>query len=385
VTKPPTILTIAPADARAATDARPFGLRRGAEEFPLMLVLSIIYPCNYGCPNCPYTDANSEIRKFYRAQKGDLFPVALWEKIAREAGPYGAWLRCTGGGEPMLHPKMVDMIEFAKAQGARVWLNTNGSMFGPTEALREKLRRVLRAGIDLIEFSMDAGDAETYAVVRPPHRGGPPRNPQKWFNDVVDSVRKALELRKEYQAPTRVVVSIIRQQQIEGKLDAAVQFWLKDVGVDEVITRKFLTWDDNTHIDQAKALDPHLYSHVPTEKKEPCVWPFERLNVDTLGRIALCGQDISFRTADLFPNANDVSIKEIWQGDRFNWYRKMHLEGRGAEAWPCRNCSAWLAGVRDWHHGWLKVLKKSGDHLKEVMRQDVGVDVEIFEPDPGEL
>ncbi len=350
-----------------------------------MLVLSIIYPCNYGCPNCPYTDANSEIRKFYRAQKGDLFPVALWEKIAREAGPYGAWLRCTGGGEPMLHPKMVDMIEFAKAQGARVWLNTNGSMFGPTEALREKLRRVLRAGIDLIEFSMDAGDAETYAVVRPPHRGGPPRNPQKWFNDVVDSVRKALELRKEYQAPTRVVVSIIRQQQIEGKLDAAVQFWLKDVGVDEVITRKFLTWDDNTHIDQAKALDPHLYSHVPTEKKEPCVWPFERLNVDTLGRIALCGQDISFRTADLFPNANDVSIKEIWQGDRFNWYRKMHLEGRGAEAWPCRNCSAWLAGVRDWHHGWLKVLKKSGDHLKEVMRQDVGVDVEIFEPDPGEL
>ncbi len=33
-----------------------YGLRRGAEEFPLMVVLSIIYPCNFGCPNCPYTD-----------------------------------------------------------------------------------------------------------------------------------------------------------------------------------------------------------------------------------------------------------------------------------------------------------------------------------------
>ena len=31
----------------------------GAEEFPLMIVLSIIYPCNFGCPNCPYTDGNS--------------------------------------------------------------------------------------------------------------------------------------------------------------------------------------------------------------------------------------------------------------------------------------------------------------------------------------
>ena len=54
-----------------------YGLRAGAEEFPLMIVISIIYPCNYGCPNCPYTDGNSEIRRFYHEHKGDLFPVEL--------------------------------------------------------------------------------------------------------------------------------------------------------------------------------------------------------------------------------------------------------------------------------------------------------------------
>ena len=138
-----------------------YGLRRGAEEFPLMLVLSIIYPCNFGCPNCPYTDSNSEIRQFYHQRNADLFPEPLWNRLAAECGEYGAWMRCTGGGEPMLHPRMVDMIELAKAKGARVWLNTNGSMFGPTDVLRTKLRRVIAAGIDLIEFSMDAGDAET--------------------------------------------------------------------------------------------------------------------------------------------------------------------------------------------------------------------------------
>ena len=147
---------------------------------------------------------------------------------------------------------------------------------------------------------MDAGDADTYAKVRPPH-GGPPRNPQKWWDDVVSNVKAALELRKQYRSSTRVVVSIIRQELIEGKLDAAIDFWMKEIGVDEVITRKFLSWDDNTTISLGKALDPHLYEELPTEKKEPCVWPFERLNVDTLGRIALCGQDVSFRTAELFP------------------------------------------------------------------------------------
>src|SRR5712691_5302286 len=94
-----------------------YGLRRGAEEFPLMVVISVIYPCNMGCPFCPYTDGNSELRKFYHEHGGDLLPVGLWNKMADECGPYGAWMRCTGGGEPMLHKNMVDMIEYAKARG----------------------------------------------------------------------------------------------------------------------------------------------------------------------------------------------------------------------------------------------------------------------------
>jgi MoaA/NifB/PqqE/SkfB family radical SAM enzyme len=356
-----------------------FGVRPGAEEFPLMVVLSMIYPCNFGCPNCPYTDGNSEIRTFYRENNGELFPVPLWQKIAAEAGPYQSWLRCTGGGEPMLHPHMVDMIEFAKEKGARVWLNTNGSMFGPLPAHRKKLERVISAGIDLIEFSMDAGDPETYAKVRPP-RGGPPADAQKWWDRMLGNVRAALDLRKKWAMPTRVVVSIIRQELVEGKIDEAVQFWLKEVGVDEVITRKFLSWDDNTNISLNNRLDKHLYAAQPTEKKEPCVWPFERMNVDTLGRISLCGQDISFRTSSQFPNANDKSIKEIWQGETFNWYRQMHMEGRGAECWPCRGCSAWLAGIRDWHFGWLRVLKTAGDRVRDMMKKDLGVEVEVYHP-----
>lgn len=355
------------------------GLRQGAEEFPLMIVISILYPCNFGCPSCPYTDGNSEIRRFYRERDGDYLPEELWQRIATEAGPYGAWLRCTGGGEPMMHPKMAEMVDFAKDRGARIWMNTNGSMFGPAPRGRSKLERIIAAGTDLIEFSMDAGDAETYALARPPKKGVV-ANPVKRWNDQVSNVRTALELRKKLQKTTRIVVSLIRQKLIESKLDQYIRFWRDDIGVDEVITRKYLSWDDNTHIDLGKALDPHLYKDLPTENKAPCVWPFERLNVDTLGRIALCGQDISFRTAQFFPNLWDSSLKEIWQGEAFNRYRRLHLGGRGAEAWPCRGCSAWLAGIRDWNYGWLRVLKNSGEHVKEVMRRDLGVEVEVYQP-----
>ncbi len=357
-----------------------YKIRQGAEAFPLMIVISIIYPCNFGCPFCPYTDGNSDIRQFYHDRNGDLLPVELWKKIADEAGPYGAWLRCTGGGEPMLHPHMTEMIEYAKSKGCRIWMNTNGSMFGPSAKMRDNLLRLIHAGIDLIEFSMDAGDAETYAQVRPP-RGGFPRNPQKWWDNHVDNIKAALEMRQELRSPTRIVVSMIRQEIIEDKLEEYQKFWRDEIGVDEVITRKFLTWDDNTNITFDHSLDKHLYADLPKEKKEPCVWPFERLNVDTLGRIALCGQDVSFRTAHLFPTLYEASIKDIWLGETFTWYRQMHLEGRGAEAFPCRGCSAWFAGIRDWKHNWLKVLKTSGDRYKELMKNDLGYEVEIYQPE----
>ena len=355
---------------------RSFGLRNDATEFPMMVVISLLYRCNLGCPNCPYTSGNSAIRTFYRERDGEYLPVELWNAMAKEAGPYNAWLRCTGGGEPMLHPHMVDMIEFAKTVKARVWLNTNGSCFGPGPRGREKLERIIAAGVDLIEFSMDAGDPVTYDIVRPP-LGGRAANPLKRWEDQVASVRAALDLRKRHASATRVVVSIIRQDVVEAGLEQAKEFWLGRVGVDEVITRKFLTWDSNTSLSLDSALDPQLYAELPAERKEPCVWFFERLNVDTLGRIALCGQDISFRTADQFPTLHEKSLKEIWQGEAFNWYRRMHLAGTGAKCNPCRECSAWFAGVRDWDYGWLRVLATTGH---AVVGRDLGAEVELFQP-----
>lgn len=341
-----------------------YGLRPGAEEFPLQIIIATIYPCNLGCPLCPYTDGNSDIRKFYHERGGDLFPPELFRKISDEAAPYKAFLRLTGGGEPTLHPQMFDLIEYAKKAGARIWLNTNGTLLGPhAPKTQRNLERLIECGVDLIEFSVDAGDAQTYNVVRPPRRGK--GDFQRWER-LVAAIRYALDYRRKLKVPTRIVCSIIMDDIIKNKLEQAVVFWLKDVGVDEVIKRKYLTWDDNTKLEFNHAADPDLYADIEDEKPlPPCVYPFERLNVDTLGRIALCGQDIAFRTSDQFPNLWNSTIKKIWQGETFRKYREMHLAGRGGQIWPCSNCSAWKAGIRDWNYGWLRVLNTAEERRRQ--------------------
>ena len=368
-------------EGQQAPSNTPDRLRKSAVDFPMMIVVSTVYPCNFGCPNCPYSDGNSELRTFYHERDADYFPEELWRKIANEAGPHGTWLRCTGGGEPLMHPRLVPMVEHAKSVGCRVWINTNGSLLGPSSAGRERLRRLIECGTDLIEFSMDAGDAVTYSEVRPPLRGSGGDADARWMRQV-ENVRAALEIRRKLGKPTRIVVSMIRQAALQGKTDEAKSFWLNEIGVDEVILRKFLSWDDNTQIDLDESLDVDLYLQSWERPAGPCVWPFERLNVDTLGRIALCGQDIGFRTAELFPSAWEASIQEIWKGKIFSEYRRLHLAGRGDTVFPCRGCSAWKAGIRDWNFGWIQVLETSAESVKSVLREDLGSEVEVFTPEP---
>lgn len=355
-------------------------MRKDAKHYPMMIVISTVYPCNFGCPNCPYSEGNSDLRSVYKSSGGDYLPKSLWDKIASESGEFGTWLRCTGGGEPMMHPHMVEMIEFAKQKGCRVWLNTNGSLFGPSTNQRSNLEKLIKANVDIIEFSMDAGDAATYAKVRPPLKGSS-SNVEKRWSEQVSNVSAALQFRKENKSTTRIVVSVIRQKAVEGAIDRIIEFWTKTVGVDEVITRKFLSWDDNTNIDLSNSADSQLYQiNVNAEKQDPCIWPFERLNVDTLGRVALCGQDISFKTSSLFPNLNEATVQEVWLGETFSKYREKHLEGNGATLFPCNGCSAWKAGIRDWEYGWIQVLDKSGKNVQEMFKRDLGTDVEIFTP-----
>jgi len=110
-----------------------YGIRPEAQEFPMMCVLSFVYICNAKCPNCPYN--NSEIRSQYKDAL--IMPELMFKRIADECGQYGSILRLSGGGEPMLHPKVVELIEYAKKVGDKIVLITNGSRF--TEENSSKL------------------------------------------------------------------------------------------------------------------------------------------------------------------------------------------------------------------------------------------------------
>ena len=301
-----------------------YGLREAAQEFPMMLVLSFVYVCNAKCPNCPYN--NSDIRSKYKDAL--VMPEDIFKKIADECGEYGAYVRISGGGEPMLHPQAVELMVYAKKMGSKIGLITNGSKF-----TKKSLTVLIEAGIDALEFSVDAPDERTYNWVRPG---------LDW-NRLNRNVGLAVEIRGRLDADTRIIASIINQEGVN--VLAAEEYWSGIV--DKVQVRKYLTWGYN----KDKSADATAY--LPPEDRIPCPWLFERFNIDSRGDVTLCGEDIAFN--EKFASIMESSIKQIWQGPEFTYFREKHLSGHGDDIPICSKCPDWQ--YRSWQYNYWKILE----------------------------
>lgn len=66
-----------------------------------------------------------------------------------------------GLGEPLFHPKMIEMVRQVKSLGGRVELITNGILLDENRA-----RQLISAGLDMLWVSIDGATPESYADVR---------------------------------------------------------------------------------------------------------------------------------------------------------------------------------------------------------------------------
>ncbi len=110
--------------------------------------------CNLKCVMCPWRGMAKE------AENRGIMTQAVWEAIR----PYLDRVQSvdfTGGGEPLLQPKLAEWIADAQNAGCETGFLSNGLLL-----VEEKLKQILDAGINWICISMDGADAEMYNKIR---------------------------------------------------------------------------------------------------------------------------------------------------------------------------------------------------------------------------
>ena len=110
--------------------------------------------CNLRCLMCPWREIAEN------AQNRGLMSVEVWDAIQ----PHLAEVKSvdfTGGGEPLLQPNLEKWIAEAKNADCETGFLSNGLLLR-----KERLQRILDAGMDWICISMDGTTPEMYHQIR---------------------------------------------------------------------------------------------------------------------------------------------------------------------------------------------------------------------------
>ena len=112
--------------------------------------------CNLACRHCwlaPKFDPD--------ATRYPVLPVELFETAIREAKPLGLTGVKLTGGEPLLHPEIVQLLEIVRREELGLTIETNGVLCTPTLAAE-----IARSPNPFVSVSLDGTDAATHEWVR---------------------------------------------------------------------------------------------------------------------------------------------------------------------------------------------------------------------------
>ena len=165
--------------------------------------------CNLRCVMCPW----AEIRK--NAPNKGLMAQETWEAIR----PHLANVRSvdfTGGGEPLLQPRLAEWAREANAAGCETGVLTGGLLLD-----HDKAQELIQAGLDWICISMDGATKEVYEEVR---RGAR-------FEKVWENVAGLAQLRKG--TVPKIMINFVIMPMNVHQLEEMVQL-AHELGVDQV-------------------------------------------------------------------------------------------------------------------------------------------------------
>lgn len=287
-------------------------------EFPSQIIVDATEVCNLECIHCPHPEFKRS--EHYATRYLD---VAIHTKMVDEVRQYGQghtqYIRYTSNGEPLVHPAIYDMLDYAvKNSGVFVTLTTNGTIMN-----EKRIEKLLASGLHMVDISIDAFLPETYAEIR---RGGT-------LETTRANVLKLMEIKKQIGAATRIVVSFVEQPQNTGEVADFESYW-KRQGADFVVIRRL-----HSAAGGVSAIAMDMKQTQQSVDRKPCLYPWERILLNPKGELAFCPQDWSH--GSVLADYRTTTIREVWQGEAYRQLREAHLTNQ-YNAFPfCAQCPDW--------------------------------------------
>ncbi len=310
---------------------------------PFFVTVDTTRRCNLSCAGCRYHSSGLSM-----PSPGDQdvreTPYELFDRLCGELETMTTGVMILiGEGEPMLYPRIFDVIARAKSAGLTVEMFTNGTLL--TDANCEQL---IDSGLDTLKVSLWATSREEYARN---YAGTDP----VWFDRTVEGLRRLSKAKAARGSATPCVklhqpVNRHNSRSVDAAADLALETGCNTISFSPFKTHRGGLADQALSPEQERGLcaslvrlrrrlKPLPLSHNIDDvllrykvgeavwERVPCYigWFHARIKVD--GTVLPCNP-----CDRPMGNINDHSFREVWHGPAFRAFRRQGLTLPGLKA-----------------------------------------------------
>lgn len=276
-------------------------------EFPIHVDIESTNACNLRCPFCAVTFKNwGPYRRGY--MEFDLFQNIIEEGVAKGFCSAKFSLR----GEPMLHPKLAEMVKYAKDKGILdIYFNTNATLLD-----EDNINSLIDTGLDRISISFEGTTREVYESYRVGAK----------YEDVLSNV-KALRRSRDRRGLSypQIRAQTVLLPELKDGFPQYVEFWQ---GIA----------DEVAYLDDRQETPEDDHRGLVADWACPFLW--QRIAILWDGTLLPClMHGVSDFSLMSLGNVKEVSIKEAWQSEQAAYYRELHKSGQAHQLEACDRCS----------------------------------------------
>lgn len=298
------------------------------EILPLKTPLSVhIYPsyfCNFKCSYCIQSvdDKKNDLKK-------EVMDMDIYTRAIDQVQKFDAKLKAlifSGHGEPLTHPRIADMVRYAKDKDVseRVEIVTNGMLLN-----RDMADALAAAGLDKIRISIQGLSSEKYKEVTQVDAD---------FSEIVENIAYLKKITTETIIEVKVIDSFFDENESVEKFREIFQDISDSLVVESLIP--FVEEIDYNEFDvemtRTKAGDT-TFTGINV-----CPMPFYMLVVEPNGNVVPC---CNIKNPMVLGNVKDEEMKSIWSKNEAQSFRKLQLCGNRNNNGACRICAVPEFGI----------------------------------------
>lgn len=271
---------------------------------PIEITLESTAKCNLYCPMCP--------RHIYTFDNENM-DLDLYKKVIEDCKDYVEFVWPYGIGEPMIHPKLFDMIRITREAGIRTGMSTNATLLD-----ERRTELLLDSGLDYLILAFDGATKETYEKYRTGAK----------FERTKENIERFLRRKLERSARVHTILQMVLLKENVGEIDAYRRMWTI-AGVDEIRFKR-----DEIQIEGSRIPDGAMKG----QRRNPChlLWR---------GPLYVRYDGLAYPCCYMYdePPIGDLrkqTVMEVWNSKEMVKLREAHLSGNLEEYPLCQTCQA---------------------------------------------